>query len=335
MPNNNTTVSGPERAAIILLMLGEEHAASIMKHMGPERVQTVGFAMANMTGVGLAQATDVLNEFLEELHGKTAVGLGNDDYIRAVLKQSLGEEQASIVAGTILAKEQWSGLAALKSKDAPFVAQMLCNENPQIIATVISYLESEQAAGVLEHLPEAVRAEVLMRVARLATVTPSALAELDAILDLESLGAQNLVSAPVGGVQTVANIMNLLGSGVENQISETIRATDEELSDEISDALFSFDNLAETQDRDMQVILREVSSDQLLMALKGADETTKAKFLKNMSKRAAAMFEDDLEAKGPVRLSEVDQAQKDILGIARRLQEDGQITLGGGGDEFV
>ncbi len=316
-------------------MLGEEHAASVMKHMGSERVQSVGFAMANMTGVGLSQATEVINDFLEELYEKTAMGLGNEDYIRSVLKQSLGEEQASIVAELILSKEQWSGLAALKWKDAPFIAQMLRNENPQIIATVVSYLESAQAAGVLEQLPEAVRAEVLMRVARLATVTPSALRELDAILDLEFLGAQNMVMAPVGGVRTVANIMNHLGSGVENQISETIRSSDEELSDEISDAMFSFDDLAETQDRDMQVILREVSSDQLLMALKGADESTKTKFLKNMSKRAAAMFEDDLEAKGPVRLSEVDQAQKDILGIARRLQEDGQISLGGGGDEFV
>lgn len=329
------TLSGPDRAAIILLMLGEEHASAIMKHMGPERVQTVGLAMANMAGVGVTQATQVLNEFLGELHDKTAMGLGNEDYIRTVLKQSLGEEQASIVADLILSDEQWSGLTALKGKDAPFIAQMLSNENPQIIATVVSYLDAPHAAAVLEELPEEVRAEVLMRVARLAKVSPAALAELDAILDLEFLGAQNLDMAPVGGVLSVANIMNHLSSGAEHQISETIRANDEALSDQINDALFTFDDLAETDDRYMQVILREVTSDMLLTALKGGEESTKAKFLKNMSKRAAAMFEDDLEARGPVRLSEVDQAQKDIIGIARRLQDEGQITLGSGGDEFV
>ena len=211
---------------------------------------------------------------------------------------------------------------------------MLDSENPQIIATVISYLEAEQAAAVLEQFPEDLRAEVLMRVARLAKVSPSALEELDAILDLEFQGAQNLALSPVGGVQTVANIMNHLSSGTENQVTEKIKARDEELSDQISDAMFSFDDLATADDRSMQVILREVSSEDLLLALKGCDESIIFKFLKNMSKRAAAMFEDDLEAKGPVRLSEVEQAQKDIIGIARRLQDDGQISLGGG-EEYV
>jgi flagellar motor switch protein FliG len=329
------TLSGPDRAAIILLTLGEEHAAAIMKHMGPERAQTVGLAMANMTGVGVAQATDVLNGFLDELKEKTAIGLGNEEYIRSVLKQSLGEEQASIIAELILSKEQWSGIVALRNKEAPFIAQMLSSEHPQIIATVISHLESEHAAAVLEHLPEDRRTDVIMRVARLAKVSPSALTELDAILDLESLGSQNLVMAQVGGVKAVASIMNHLSSEVEHELSEKIRSTDEELSNQIGDAMFSFDDLAETDNRYMQVILREVTSDMLLTALKGAEESTKTRFLSNMSKRAAAMFEDDLEAKGPVRLSEVEQAQKEIIGIARRLQDEGQITLGTSGDEFV
>lgn len=335
MPDNSVTLSGRDRVAIVLLMLGEEHAASIVKQMGPEKAQAVGHAMVNAPGVGRDQASELLQQFLEELYEKTATGVGNEDYVRSVLKQSLGEEQAEIVAELVLSKGQWSGLEALKWKDAPFIAQMLDNENPQIIATVVSYLEPSQAAAVIEHLPEAVRAEVIMRVARLTTVSPAVLTELDAILDLEFLGAQKMVLSPAGGVQTVAELMNHLSSGTENQITESIRVEDEELSNQISDAMFSFDDLAETDDRYMQVILREVSSDMLLLALKGGDESTKAKFLKNMSKRAAAMFEDDLEAKGPVRLSEVEQAQKDIMGIARRLQDDGQITLGGGGEEFV
>lgn len=336
MAEKKGKLGGSERAAILMMALGEDVATAIMKHMGPKEVQRIGEAMATTTNVSRDQVEDVVSNFAETFGSQTAIGVGAEDYLRKILVNSLGEDKAAGLIDRILLGRSSKGLEALKWMEARSIAEVVRLEHPQIIAIVLSYLDADQAAEVLSLLPEAMRPDILMRIASLDGIQPSALQELDEILEKQFSGSSgNLKSSSVGGTKTAANILNFVESSLEGAIIDKIKEADTELGQKIEDLMFVFDNLAEVDDRSIQALLREVSSDTLIIALKGSDDAVKEKVLKNMSKRAAEMLRDDLEARGPVRLSEVESAQKEILSIARRMAESGDISLGGGGDEFV
>ena len=329
-------ISGAERAAILLMSLGEDAAASVLKHMGPKEVQRIGTTMATLTNVSKAQMTSVLEEFIQTVEEQTALGIGSDDYIRKMLINALGADKAGGLIDRILLGRNSKGLEALKWMDPRAVAEIIRNEHPQIKAIVLSYLDPDHAGEVLSFIPERDQADVLMRIATLDGIQPTALQELDEILERQFAGASNVKSSSVGGVKSAANILNFVGPSREPAIMDQIRGVDEELAQKIQDLMFVFDNLIDVDDRGIQAILREVSTEILVVALKGADDALKEKIFKNMSKRAAEMLRDDLEAKGPVRLSEVEAAQKEILTVARRMADAGDIVLGGkGGEEFV
>lgn len=336
MAEKKTSLSGPERAAILMMAVGEEVATTIMKHMGPKEVQRIGEAMASTSNVSREQVEDVVSNFAETFGDQTAIGVGSEEYLRKILVNSLGEDKAAGLIDRILLGRSSKGLESLKWMEPRAIAEVVRLEHPQIIAIVLSYLDADQAADVLSLLPENMRADILMRIASLDGIQPSALQELDEILDKQFSGATgNLKSSSVGGTKTAANILNFMDASVEGAILDRVKSVDNDLGQKIQDLMFVFDNLADVDDRSIQALLREISSDTLIIALKGSDSAVLEKILKNMSRRAAEMLRDDLEVRGPVRLSEVESAQKEILSIARRMAEAGDISLGGGGDEFV
>ncbi len=330
-------LSGAERAAVLLMSLGEDAAAQILQHLGPKEVQKVGEAMATVGNVTRDQVNDVVANFADTLNTQTALGTGNEDYLRNVLVSALGEDKAGNLIDRILLGRSSKGLEALKWMEPRAIAEVVRMEHPQIIAIVLSFLDSDQAAAVLVLLPENMRSDIVMRIASLDGIQPNALAELDDILEKQFSGSSgsSLKSSNVGGTKTAANILNFMDSGLESQIMDKVKELDPELGQEVQDLMFVFDNLIEIDDRSIQALLREIASDTLITALKGADDALREKIFKNMSKRAAEMLRDDLEAKGPVRLSEVETAQKEILSVARRMAEAGDLSLGGKGDEFV
>jgi flagellar motor switch protein FliG len=329
-------LKGTDRAAVLLLSLGEENAAEVLRHMGPKEVQKVGSAMAAMTNVPRDQVTQVLEQFAETVQNQTALGVDSDAYIRSVMVGALGEDKAKGLMDRILLGSSTKGLESLKWMDARAVAELIRLEHPQIQAIVLSYLDNDHAAAVIRFFPEGTRHDVLLRIATLDGIQPSALQELDGILERQFSGNQNVQSSSVGGVKSAADILNYLDSSIEAEIMEAIKEADGELGQEIQDLMFVFDNLIDVDDRGIQALLREVSSETLILALKGADDAMKEKIFNNMSKRAAEMMRDDLETKGPVRLSEVEGAQKEILAIARRMSDSGELALGGkGAEQFV
>ncbi|MGD8909328.1 MAG: flagellar motor switch protein FliG [Chromatiales bacterium] len=328
-------MGGVERAAILLLAMGEKDAAELLRHMGPKEVQDVGLAMASLTDVSTDQMEAVMSHFVSTLEKQTALGLGSDEYIRNMLTNALGEEKAGGVIDRILLGRNSKGLEQLKWMDPRAIAELIRLEHPQIIAIVLSFLESDQAAQVVSQFPDRVRTDVVMRIATLDGIQPAALQELDEILEKQFSGATNVKSSNLGGIKTAAEILNMLDGAVESKLMEEIIEVDSDLGQELQDNMFVFENLIDVDDRGIQTLLREVSTEQLLLALRGADEALKDKVFKNMSKRAAEMLKDDLEAAAPAKLSDVEAAQKEILVVARRLADAGEIMLGGGGDEFV
>ncbi|ONM45914.1 flagellar motor switch protein FliG [Halopseudomonas pachastrellae] len=325
-----------DKAAIFLLSLGESDAAAILKHMGPKEVQRVGSAMAGLRTVHREQVQEVMGDFIEVVSDQTSLGVGADGYIRSMLTQALGEDKANSLVDRILLGGSTSGLDSLKWMEPRAVADVIRFEHPQIQAIVVAYLDPDMAAEVVGYFDHKVRLDILLRVAALNTVQPSALKELNEILEKQFAGNSNTSRAAMGGVKRTADIMNFLESSTESQLIEAIREMDEDLSSRIEDLMFVFDNLAEVDDRGIQALLREVSSEVLIVALKGADDAIKEKIFRNMSKRASELLQDDLEAKGPVRISEVEAAQKEILTIARRMADAGEIVLGGkGGEEMI
>ncbi len=334
--NSVEKMSGVQRAATLLLALGEKDAAEILKHMGPREVQDVGMAMAGLNNVSTRQMEQVMDHFVTTFEDQTALGLGSDEYIRNMLTNALGSDKAGGMIDRILLGRNSKGLEQLKWMDPKAVAEMIRNEHPQIIAIVLSFLDSDQAAEVLAQFAENVRPDIIMRVATLEGIQPSALQELDEILEKQFSGGGNIQSSSMGGVKTAANILNMADGALEGQVMDQITDADADLAQEIQDLMFVFDNLIDIDERGIQTLLREVSSEQLLLALRGAEEGLKEKIFSNMSKRAAEMLRDDLEAAPPARLSDVEGAQKEILTVARRLSEAGEIMLGGGGgDDFV
>lgn len=329
-------LSKVDKAAILLLSLGESDAAQVLQHMGPKEVQRVGSAMAQMRNVQRDQVEQVMTEFVEIVSDQTGLGIGSDGYIRNMLTQALGEDKAGGLIDRILLGGNTSGLDSLKWMEARAVADVIRYEHPQIQAIVVAYLDPDQAGEVLSHFDHKVRLDIVLRVSALNTIQPAALKELNTILEKQFSGNSNTTRTTMGGVKRAADIMNFLDSSLEGPLLDAIRELDQDLSGKIEDLMFVFDNLADVDDRGIQALLREVSSDVLVLALKGADDNIKEKIFKNMSKRASELLRDDLEAKGPVRISEVETAQKEILTIARRMADAGEIVLGGkGGEEMV
>ncbi len=327
--------NGTERAAILLLTLGEQEAAQVLKHMTPKEVQRVGAAMAQLSYVSREEVAAVLMDFSSGVESQTSLGLGVDEFLRKVLVDALGEDKASNVIERINLGRSSKGLEALKWMDPRAVAELIRLEHPQIIAIILAYLDSDQSAEILQCLPGGVRADVVMRIATLDGVQPSALSELDDVMEKQFAGSGSGKTSVLGGAKAAANIINFLDPSQESALMEQITAADQALGTRIQDLIFVFDNLLEVDDRGMQELLRQVPSDKLLLALKGADEELKQKIFKNMSQRAAEMLRDDLEARGPVKLSEVEAAQKEIVAVARKLAEAGTIALGGKGEEYV
>ncbi len=328
-------LSGVQKAAVLLMAMGSDNAAAVLKHLNPKEVQVLGGAMASLQNVNRQSMTIVMDEFIGEVSNQTGMGIGADEYIRDMMVNALGEDKAKNMMDRILLGGGTKGLESLKWMDARSVAEVIRLEHPQIIAIVLSYLDPDHAAEVVKMLPERTRADIMMRVAALEGIPPSALQELDAIMEKQFSGAANVTHSTMGGLKTAANILNFMEASLESTIMESIGEHDRDMADGIQELMFVFDNLKDIDDRGIQTLLREISSDTLTLALKGADEAIKEKILKNMSKRASEMLREDMEARGPVRLSEVEAAQKEILATARRLAESGDLMLGGGGEEFV
>ncbi len=321
---------------MLLLTLGEQEAAEVLKHMGVKDVQRVGTAMAQMANVSREEVSGVLTNFTTVIESQTSLGVGSDEYIRKMLVNALGEDKAAGVIDRILMGRSSKGLEALKWMDPRAVAEMVRLEHPQIVAIIMAYLDPDQSAVVLAELPDWLRADIVMRIATLDGIQPSALTELDEMMEKQFAGNGAGKSSALGGPKVAANILNFMDMSAGTALMEVIQKTDEALGGRIQDLMFVFDNLLEVDDRGMQELLRQVQSDRLLLAMKGADDALKEKIFKNMSQRAGEMLKDDLESKGPVKLSEVEAAQKEILAVARRMAEAGTIVLGGkGGEAYV
>jgi flagellar motor switch protein FliG len=327
--------TGTERAAILLLTLGEQAAADVLKHMGAKDVQRLGGAMATMSNVSRKEVSTILTDFTQGVESQTSLGVGADEYIRTVLVNALGEEKASSIIDRILLGHSSKGLEALKWMDPRAVAELIRQEHPQIIAIVLAYLDPDQAAEVIGAFPDWLRADIVMRIATLDGIQPSALSELDEIMERRFAGNTVAKTSILGGPKVAANILNFLDGTQSGRVMDDMNRADEQLAVKIQDMMFVFDNLMEVDDRGMQELLRGVSSDRLLLALKGAEERLKEKIFTNMSQRAAEMLKEDMAARGPVKLSDVEAAQKEILAIARKMADAGTLNLGGKGEEYV
>lgn len=329
-------LSGTAKAAVLLLSLGEDYAAGVMKHMGPKEVQQVGTAMASLENVTTEMLDSVVGHFITTIGGQTALGIDSDKYIKNVLTNALGVDKAGGVIDRILLGRNSKGLEQLKWMDPRSIADFIRLEHPQIMAIVLSYLDSDQAAETLGYLPASQRSDVLMRIAVLDGVQPDALQELDAIMENQLAGNSGAQTAQMGGIQTAANILNFLEGSMSAELIDAVVESDDEIGQLIQDKMFVFDNLIDVDDRGIQSLLKEVSTDVLTLALRAAEEALKEKIFANMSKRAAEMLRDDMEAAAPAKVSDVEAAQKEVLVIARRLADSGEIALGGsGGEEFV
>jgi flagellar motor switch protein FliG len=336
MAADSTDIGGAQRAAILLLTLGEQDAAEVLKHLSARDVQAVGTAMATLTNVSREQVESVLGRLNDDIGRQTSLGVGTEEYIRKMLVSALGETKAGSLIDRILLGRSTKGLESLKWMESRAIAEMIGMEHPQIIALVLAHLEPDQAAEVIGYLPSRVRSDAVMRIANLDGVQPHALNELDEIMERQFSGSSNkLKSASVGGLKAAAAILNAMETSREAELMTAIRSQDSTLSGRIEELMFVFEDLADLDDRSMQALLREVPSARLVTALKGAEPAVREKIFANMSKRAAEMLRDDLEVTGPVKLSDVDAAQKEVLTIARRLADAGQISLAASGDEFV
>lgn len=324
---------GIQKAATLMLALGEDAAAGVMKHLGPREVQKIGAAMASIGAIPHENIAKVLEEFKAEADISSSVGLDSDEYIRNVLTKALGDDKASSLLNRILGGKDASGIESLKWMDSASVAELIKNEHPQIIATILVHLESDQASEILNHFSERLRNDAVLRIATLDGIQPTALRELNDVLTKLLTGNESLKKKSIGGVRAAAEILNFMSGENEASIMENLRKYDGDMAEKIMDEMFVFDNIMEIDDRGIQLLLREVQSDSLIVALKGANADMREKIFKNMSQRAAEMMREDLESKGPVRLSEVEAQQKQILLIVRRLADEGQIMLGAKGED--
>lgn len=325
--------AGTQKAAILMLALGEDEAAEVMKYLGPREVQKLGAAMSVLKGIGNEELENVLSDFRVSAEQNSSFGMDSDEYIRTVLTKALGDDKASSLLNRILGARDSSGIESLKWMDAQSVSELIRNEHPQIIATILVHLERYHACEILEHFTDRLRNDVVLRIATLDGVQPTALRELNEVLTKLLTGNESLKKKSIGGIRAAAEILNFFSGEKEASVMDNLKNYDVAMAQKIMDEMFVFDNILDIDDRGIQVILREVQSDSLIIALKGTTQELRDKIFKNMSTRAAEMMREDLESKGPVRLSEVEAQQKEILQIVRRLADEGQIMLGSKGDD--
>jgi flagellar motor switch protein FliG len=336
MASKPDELAGTQRAAILLMSLGEQDAANLLKQLDARDVQRLGIAMAELKQVSRDQMTSVLDTFIGVVDSKANIASGSQDYVRRVLTQAVGKQKTDLLLDRVSTGQSGQGIEALKWMESKAVAQIISGEHPQIAAIVLSHLEPEQSATILPLLSEEMRTEVLMRIASLNEVPQSALTELDQLVEKQANAAPPAALRRIGGARTVANILNAMERDKSGDELGKIEKADGEMHQQIKDLLFIFDNLLDVDDRGVQALLREVSSDTLAVALRGAEPEVQEKILRNMSKRAAEILKDDMEARGPVKLTDVEAAQKEIIVVAQRLAEEGTISLGGkAGGEFV
>ena len=326
---------GLNDAAIMLMSLGEEEAAEVFKHLSPKEVQKLGETIARMKSVSREKVDEVINRFSNDAAAQSLLVSDTGNYVRSVLKRALGDDKAALLIDRILQGGDVSGIESLKWMDPLSVAELLRNEHPQIIAAILVHRDPDQASAILVQLSERQRGEVLLRVATLEGIQPTALKDLNEVLFKVLAGGDKIRKSSLGGIKSAAEIINLLGSGIDATVLESIRAHDPDLAQKIMDKMFVFDDVGKLDDRAIQTVLREVASETLVVALKGAQPELREKFLSNMSSRAADSMREDLESRGPMRLSEVEAQQKEILKTVRRLADEGQIVMGGGGDDAL
>ncbi|MBK1690394.1 flagellar motor switch protein FliG [Rubrivivax gelatinosus] len=324
---------GLEDAAILLMSLGEEEAAEVFKHLAPKEVQRLGETIAKMKAVSRERVDTILDKFTEVAEREHMLVPDTDEYVKSVLRKALGEDKAALLIDRILQGSDVTGIESLKWMDASSVAELLRHEHPQIVAAILVHLESDQAAEVLKQFVERQRNEVLVRIATLDGIQPAALKDLNEVMSKVLAGGDRMKKSTLGGVKAAAEILNMLGSSVETSVLDFVREADNELAQKIMDNMFTFDDLEKIDDKGIQALLREVQSESLIVALKGATPGLREKIFKNMSTRAAETLREDLESRGPVRLSEVEAEQKEMLKTVRRLADEGQIMLSTGGDE--
>ncbi|MBA4263012.1 MAG: flagellar motor switch protein FliG [Comamonadaceae bacterium] len=324
---------GTQDAAIFLMSLGEEEAAEVFKHLSPKEVQKLGETIAGMRAVSHDRVAQVMGRFTDEAASQSLLVSDTNNYVKAVLKRALGDDKASLLIDRIMQGSDVSGIESLKWMDPQSIAELLRNEHPQIMAAILVHLESDLISGVLKHLSERSRNEVMLRIATLEGIQPTALNDLNEVLYKVLAGGDKVRKTSLGGVQTAADIINMMGTAIETTVIESIRLLDADLAQKIMDKMFTFEDLLKLDNKSVQMILKEVSSDALVVALKGSSTELRELILGNMSSRAAEALREDLESRGPVRLSEVEGQQKEILKIVRRLSDEGSIVMGGGGDD--
>ena len=324
---------GLENAAILLMSLGEEEAAGVFKHLSPKEVQGLGEAIARMKAVTRDRVDGVLQLFTDTAGAQSMLVGDTDEYVKAVLRRALGEDKANLLIDRILQGGDTAGIEGLKWMDPQSVGELLRIEHPQIVAALLVHLDSDQAADVLKTFPERHRNEVLVRIATLDGIQPSALKDLNEVMSKVLAGGEKMRKTSLGGVKTAAEMINMMGTSVETAVLDYIREADNDLAQRIMDNMFTFDDLEKVDDKGIQALLKEVQSESLVIALKGATPEMREKVFKNMSTRAAETLREDLESRGPVRVSEVETEQKEMLKIVRRLADEGQIVLSGGGDD--
>jgi flagellar motor switch protein FliG len=329
------SLTGAQRAAVLMLLLGEQQAAEIIRFLNPKEVQSLGGAMVSVADLSQEAVNVVLDEFVATLKKQTSLGLGTGDYVEKVLKRALGDDKASSVLSRIMPGQGSKGLEILKWMDARSIAEMIRGEHPQVVAIILSVLEHIVAADVLNFLPAEARPEIIQRIASLDTVQPSAMEELEQIMMKQFATNSSSKSSSFGGVKAAAQIMNSVKVELESAIMSGLSVIDADLMQKIQDNMFTFENLVSVDNRGIQAIMRTAEPDMLMVALKGAPDYVKDKFLDNMSARARVMFVDDMESKGPLRITEVEEAQKNIMRMARKLSDAGELVLAGGGDGFV
>ena len=327
-------MSGTKRAAVLMLLLGEQQAAEIIRFLNPKEVQALGGAMVSVADLSQEAVNAVLDEFVTTIKKQTSLGLGTTDYVEKVLKRALGDDKAASVLGRIMPGQSSKGLDILSWMDARSIAEMIRGEHPQVSAIILSVLENSVAADVLAYLPPETRSEIIQRVASLEIVQPSAMEELEAIMKKQFSNNSSAQSSSFGGIKAAAKIMNFTKTELEASVMGGLAEIDPDLMLKIQDNMFTFDNLVGVDNRGIQVLMRNVEPDMLMIGLKGASDAVKDKFFGNMSERARGMFRDDMEAKGPLRIADVEDAQKSIMRIARKLSDAGDLVLGGG-DDFV
>ncbi len=324
---------GVEDAAILLMSLGEEEASEVFKHLAPKEVQKLGETIAKLKVVGRDKVEQVLTRFDAVAETQSTLVSDTDEYVRQVLRKALGEDKANLLLDRILQGSDVSSIESLKWMDAASVAELLRNEHPQIIAAILAHLDYDQTSSVLRVFTERQRNEVLVRIATLDGIQPMALKDLNEVMSQVLAGGERMRKSSLGGVKTAAEIINMLGSSVEASVLDYIREADADLAQKIMDNMFTFDDLDKIDDKGIQAVLKEVQSESLVVALKGASAELREKILRNMSSRAAETLREDLDSRGPVRLSEVEGEQKEMLKIVRRLVDEGTIVMAGGGDD--